>query len=55
MTGCGKACAGVMVCGAMDSDGIQLSMLFMETELGKRSGWLNMGRDKQGLVVDSGR
>lgn len=53
--GCGKACEGVIVCGAMDSDGIQFSMLFIETELGMRSGWLNIGRDKQGLVVDSGR
>lgn len=52
----GKAWDGVMVWGAMDSvDGIQCNMLPMDIELDILSGWLKMGRDKHGLVADSGR
>lgn len=45
-----------MVWGAIDSvGGIQCNMLPMDIELDMRSGWLKMGRDKHGLVADSGR
>lgn len=34
---------------------IQGSILDMDAELASRSGWLNMGRDRQGLDADSGK
>lgn len=53
---CEKAWDGAIVWGAIDSvGGIQCNMLPMDIELDMRSGWLKMGRDKHGLVADSGR
>lgn len=55
---CGNACSGEMVWGGMASvAGIHGSMLCIEMVLGivRWSAWWKMGRERQGLVADSGR